>query len=409
MAENTNNTNENWQKQLSPMDEIFIPQDLDDNVSNEDLVSYKTCKLKFWRTVPENFRLVKINRITQKITFNNKFGWIPVPPIFVKTILVPAPILDGKREYKNVDCLSKDKIEISVDLTIIMHISDPAKYKRKGATQLSQLDSIINRLLRVYVARKNFDNLVEEECDLTKFDINKAFDAFEQECGIKITRVTFEKVRLPERLKKLYNDAAEEEQKRKAQAVRLKAEQEKAEADAKRMKILADAEAEKIKVIENAKAEAWLNQKKSFVAYLISQNIPVETIAEQLKIKIASEGNAFVTIGDANSNNTAANIAAGLNAANQYNQKNNPVSQTTISNSERLINDINFLASNGEISQETYLQTIEMLKNPTTKATIDNCSEVVYNNFIKKLIEHQRNNNQSEEYSESETKPRGRR
>ena len=67
------------------------------------------------------------------------------------------------------------------------------------------------------------------------------------------------------------------------------------------------------------------------------------------------------------------------------------------------------MASNGEISQETYLQTIEMLKNPTTKATIDNCSEVVYNNFIKKLIEHQRNNNQSEEYSESETKPHGRR
>ena len=79
MAENTNNPNENWKKQLSPMDEIFIPQDLDDNVSNEDLVSYKTCKLKFWRTVPENFRLVKINTITQKITFSKIiFFWLTI-------------------------------------------------------------------------------------------------------------------------------------------------------------------------------------------------------------------------------------------------------------------------------------------------------------------------------------------
>ena len=140
-----NNQNIDFSARLSEMDKIFIPKDLDSNVSLEQLAEYKHYNLKFWRSVPENFRLVKINRITQKISTSDGYGLKLAWPIFTKTILVPAEILDGKKEYKNIDCLSQDKIEISVDLTLIMNITDPVKYKRKGATQLDQLNSIDKR------------------------------------------------------------------------------------------------------------------------------------------------------------------------------------------------------------------------------------------------------------------------
>lgn len=395
---NINNTTTPFTRDnLSAMDKIFIPEDLDDNVSIEDLSNYKTCKLKFWRTVPENFRLVKVNRITQKVSFLDGFGLKAIAPIFVKTILVPAPILDGKHQYTDVECLSNDKIEISINLTIIMQITDPAKYKKKGSSQLPQLDSIIKRLLRMYVARKNFDELVAEECQLNAFDMNHALDTFEQECGIRVSKVIFEKVKLPERLKKLYNDAAEEEQRRKAQAVKLQAEKEKATAEAEIISIKANAEAKRIGIIENAKAEAWLKQMKSLVPYLISQNIPTNNIAklieDQYRIKTAAEGNAFISIGDSN-NNMAANIAAGIRASNQATQTTNPSMATNMSNSERLINDAQVLFTTGKITEDKYKRIINNLKDPETKSQIDNCSPTVYDVLINNLIKIDPTNNE---------------
>ena len=120
MADTNTNNNENLRANLSEMDKIFIPHDLDDNVSLEDLANYKTCNVKFWRSVPENYRLVKVNRITQKITSLKGFGLKFVPPLFVKTILVPAEMLEGKKSYNSVECLTSDRIEASIDLSIMI-------------------------------------------------------------------------------------------------------------------------------------------------------------------------------------------------------------------------------------------------------------------------------------------------
>lgn len=387
MPENTN-----FSAKLSEMDKIFIPKDLDSNIGLEDIADY-TVGLKIYRVVPENFRLVKINRITQKIRAEEGFGLKWVLPLLTKTILVPAEILDGKQEYKNIECLSNDKIEISVDLTIIMNITDPAKYKRKGTTQLSQLNSIIKRLLRIYVDKKNFDELVAEECNLAQFDQNGALRDFENECGIRVNKVIFERVQLPEHLKKLYNDKAEEEQKRKAQRIRLQAEQEKAEAEAKIMNVQAKAEAEKIKIIESAKLDAYINKMTQFVDTLRAQGIPANEIAEQLKLEIASKnGNAIFMSGNNNGmgNDIASSVYAG-NIASQNRQetkvKTDPSTGKVYTNSERLVQQMDAIALlNGNLS-ESYQALRKELSTPgnNKKEYVDNLNEDAYQALVQHL------------------------
>lgn len=393
-----NNQNVDFTLKLSEMDKIFIPKDLDSNIEIEDLANYKTYKLKFWRTVPENFRLVKINRLTQKITSESGFGTKWIVPILTKTIFVPSAILDGKHQFTNIECLTQDKIEISIDLTLIMNITDPVNYKRKGSSQLPQLNSIIQRLLRIYVAKKNFDELVAEECDLVHFDVNGYLNNFEADCGIKINKVIFEKVKLPERLKKLYNDAAEEEQRRKAQAVKLQAEQEKAQAEAKIMSIKAKAEADKIAIIEGAKIDAYIKKMNQLVDTLKEKGIPTTEIAEQLKLEIASKnGNAIFMSGD----NIRSNIASGIYAGNIAQQNRNSSksdTQKSLSNSERLVQMMDFVAM-GEPGMSSTYQTLK--KELTTigndkKIYIDNLGEEEFQAIIKSLNLNNGFNNEQE-------------
>ena len=397
MADTNTNNNENLRANLSEMDKIFIPHDLDDNVTLDDLANYKICNVKFWRSVPENYRLVKVNRITQKITSLKGFGLKFVPPLFVKTILVPAEMLEGKKSYNSIECLTSDKIEASIDLSIMMSITDPTKYKRKGATQLEQLNSIISRLLRTYVARKSFDVLNEEECQINTFDPNRQLETFENECGIKVNKVIFEKVKLPERLKKLYNDAAEEEQRRKAQTIKLEAEKDKAKTEAQITEIKAEAEAKKIRAVEEAKTEVWMNQMTKFVEYLEAKGINSKDIVEQLKIKLASEGNSFVSIGE--SNGIASSIAAGIQASKPNKTQPQSIKQPKVTNSQKLINDAQALLMFGNITNERYNAIINLLTRPEYKQQIDNCSSVVYQTIVSNLVNGEPRNEQSQSQS----------
>ena len=403
MSESINNENIDFSAKLSEMDKIFIPKDLDGNVSIEQLAEYEHYLVKFWRIVPENFRLVKVNRITQKISseegFGLKFAW----PIFTKTILVPSEILDGKKEYKNEVCLSKDKIEISVDLALVMNITDPVKYKRKGATQLKQLNPLVKELLRIYVAIKKFDELVTEECNLHQFDPTGILMNYERECGVRISKVILEKVQLPERLKKLYNDAAEEEQRRKAQAIKLQAEQERAEAEAKIISIQAKAEAGKIALIEGAKVDAYIKKMNEFVGTLQAKGIPVSEIAEQLKLEIASKnGNTIFMGGKNNGNDIATGIYAGKVAfenRKETKRKTNPNTNEVYSNSERLVEQITILEILLGKLPEAYEDLKEALSIPGNhkKESVDKLTEEKYQELVRALHSQLNNRSKTEE------------
>ena len=105
MANENNNLVTHSRDELSEMDKLFVPQDLDGNLELGDFVSYKS-GVKFWRSVPSNCRLVLENRFTGEISFKSGAGLKFVPPIFYRTILVPGPELEGVKTFNGVKCLS---------------------------------------------------------------------------------------------------------------------------------------------------------------------------------------------------------------------------------------------------------------------------------------------------------------
>ena len=389
MANENNNTVTHTRNELSEMDKLFVPEDLDDNLELGDFVSYKS-SIKFWRSVPSNCRLVLENRFTGNISFNSGVGLNFVSPIFYRTILVPGPELEGVKTFNNVKCLSKDKIELGVDLTLSMSIVDPAKYVKQGKHQLSQLSSIVNRLLRIYVANKKFDDLVVSKCDVDVFDKTGELDDFTDKYGIQFNKIIFEKIELPERLKKLYNDAAEEEQRKNAQSVRLKAELEKAESDAKISDIHADAESKKISKLGEAKTETLINKLNKVRESLVRNGVSDSEIDEIIKTLFMSEnGNTAFFVGG---NDMAKNIGAGVAAGKNYtaNANKNSSQAKKISNSEKLLKDLQLRIRFNCYSKESYKEVESLLENPETKNYIDSLDNDGYNNLLNQLVEEEK-------------------
>ncbi len=389
MANGNNNTVTHTRNELSEMDKLFVPEDLDGNLELGDFVSYKS-GVQFWRTVPANCRLVLENRFTGEVSFKSGVGLKFISPIFYRTILVPGPELEGVKTFSGVKCLSQDKIELSIDLTLSMSIVDPAKYVKQGKHQLSQLSSIVNRLLRVYVANKKFDDLVVNECNIDLFDKNGELDDFADQYGIQVNKVIFEKIELPERLKKLYNDAAEEEQRKNAQSVRLKAELEKAESDAKISDIHADAESSRISKLGEAKTKSLIFKLNEIRNTLIQKGVSDDEIDELIKTIFMSEnGNAAFFVGG---NDMAKNVGAGVAAGRSYKPKSNQESNQMkkISNSEKLLKDLQLRISLNRYSKESYDEVESLLKNPETKKHIDSLDRDGYNNLLNQLVEEER-------------------
>lgn len=408
MNENTNNQpTENLRDKLSEMDKIFIPKDLDNNVDLSDLISYKGCTLKFWRSVPQNFRLVKVNIFTKKVIAKDGFGFKFAAPLFTRTILVP--ITAGTKRFNSLQCTTSDGIDIKIDLAVVMRITDPAKYMDQGKTQLEQLTALINRLLRVYTASREFDQILPNECQINEFDPNGLLATFEAQNGIHIEHTIFEKVELPERLKKLYNDQAEERQRRRAQAERLQAEREKALVDAEITKINAEAEAKKIKITEEAKSEAYVKRMEQLVNMLIGKGIPVEKIVEHINTIIASEkGNTIFM----NSGNGMANdIAMGGIAANRVSNNNGFGNPNPKSNLEQILEYANtYILLNPNQAQEIQEKITRIQSNPHICQQINdmgtNSFEQLFNSIFTNSYRTTVHNGQPGDTDSSPSRPR---
>lgn len=378
---------ENNNINLSEMDRIFIPSDLDGNVTVEDLASYTDINVKFWRTVPENYCLVTKNIFTQVVDYKEGHGLKFINPLFTKTILVP--LMDVTKGYNGLPVTTSDGIEIKTDIELVMRITDPAKYVVEGKYQINQLNSLVKRLLRVYVSTKGFENVIQEECKLNNFDPNREFAMFEQNYGIKIDRVIIEKVELPERLKKLYNDAAEAKERQKAQTIENQIQEEKAVSAAKIREIEAEAKAKEIKAIESAKTQAYIEKLTELVEKLKKQGISTGSIEKQIETLIMAEkGNAiFMAGGNTMAGNIASGVAAGVKyAKNNTGQVKNDDAKTE-TNVERLINVLDTYGSFVGNDSAYYENMKNMLK--TDKSTIEKInrlSEQEYLNFINNVF-----------------------
>lgn len=357
---------------LSEMDKIFIPNDLDSNVTIEDLTDYQY-GVKFWRSVPENFRLVTINRFTQKVSFKDGFGLKFIPPLFVKTILVPAPQLNGVKDFEGLVFKSKDHIDMTINFSVTMNISNPVKYKQKGCTQFNDFNNLIQSLLRYYVANRGWEEIYTGRNDnLSLFDPQRDLVEFAEECGITVRAIRFTSVDIPKVLKQGFNDKAEAEQRLQAQKIELQIKEEAAQSEAKRVEIMAQAKAKEIEIVEGAKVDIDKRQFDMFVTAARQVGMTDQQVSKLMNIVQATKGNAFVSLGE---NNMASNIAAGMNAVNQYNTKKNEnvTKVNNMSKSDQLIDSAkNFFAMN-LISDQRFKAIVDGVKR--SKQYIDNCTD----------------------------------
>lgn len=280
---------------LSELDKIFIPEDLDGNLCLGDLTNYKQ-GVKFWRTVPKNYSIVRQNIFTQEVKNGEGHGIKFLVPIFTRTILVPRH--DATKKYENVKAFSSDGIELKTSFSIVMQISDPAKYITEGKHQNRQLDSLIKRLLLNYTSSFGFETNITGRCELSDFDPDDELRYFEYQYGINVKSVLIENVELPDNLRKLYNDQAEARQRQLASDIERETARRQATTDADIMRIKASAEAETLaariaSIARALKAEGYTEAavKEAINTYLVSIT-----------------GNVII----AGNNQEAMNIAAGI-------------------------------------------------------------------------------------------------
>ena len=392
------NKNQEAMINLSEADKIFAPKDLDNHGILSDYIEYKA---RIFKAVPENCVLVKKNRFTGEVKISGDAFDIKIPflqktikildrkksglkisnPLFTKSMLLST--VDRTIDYEKITYKTLDGVMADVDIAAVIKITDPKKFVLGGKEQLDQLNIVIKQLLRIYIATKDFDDLAVGECQLREFDRRGRLTEFEDLYGIRVNKVIFKEVRLPERLQKLYNDRVEEKQKRQAQLEKLQAEKDKAEMEAQILSITSQAEAEKIKIVENVKKDIQINKTAELVERLKTQGLSDKEIIDYM---ISKEGNTISMRGNTNNNN-AGEIAMGVMAAQKANgtkerniQKNETIK---MSNSQKLVRFIDSLVVFGEQTEKVLQVRKKLVEDEKSRAVVDQLTEEEYNQWLQ--------------------------
>ena len=104
---------------------------------------------------------------------------------------------------------------------------------------------------------------------------------------------------------------------------------------------------------------------------------------------MAENGNAAFFVGG---NDIAKNVGAGVAAGRSYTSKANVNSEPMkkISNSEKLLRDLQLRMSLNRFSKESYDEVESLLKNPETREHINSLDKDGYNNLLNQLVEEER-------------------
>ena len=378
-------------------DSIFIPSNMDG-----DRTDFTEQKVGFYRKVPDNCALVRINSFNGHISLvsgRDKNGNIVgggfkiMPPFITKSILVP--IIDRTIDYPVVKCLTNDGIEAKVDIALKVRITDPVLYIREGKYQLDQLKTKTMSLLTVFIKKNNFDKINAGKIELAKFDpeivgersgiLQSTYADFEKRYGIHVDSVQLKSIKLPDNLQEIYNDQVEERQKRIAQKEKLAAQQEKAEMEAKIVGIGAKAEAQRIQTIEQAR----LDISAKILNMLENKQISREQIADILRAQMLKDSANTVNILGGN-NGISNSVAAGIVAGNRASS--NPVRNISVSNADRLVNDLKSYVALGLYSEDGLNSVINALNDSSLKASINSASNSKYEQIVNALLAKERGN-----------------
>ena len=383
---------------FSDADSIFVPKNFEGDRSD-----YTELKVGFYRKVPKNCALVKVNRFTGEISLVSDRdrsgniiggGFKIMTPIVSSSIFVP--IIDRTIDYPVVSCLTALNVDAEVDIALNVRIVDPKKYIKEGRYQLKQLYIKTMSLLREYIKQRKFNEISVGRVELNDFDPRieytdgtfdpSVYDEFEKKYGIRILSVELKSCKLPEDLRKVYNDKAEEEQRRRAQQVRLKAEQEKAENDAKIREIEAKAKAKVIKTEEKAR----LNAAEEAVNFAKNNGLSKDATDDTARVMMARGSNnsiLSISTGGGNASN-AGDFAAAMKATNIGVSGNNT---TFNSNADRLIAELKNCVALGVFSLESFETIVDNLNNNSEfRNALNSSSETVYNLYLKNILESEK-------------------
>ena len=206
-----------------------------------ELDDYSEYKVKFYRAVPPNTKLVCRNRFTGNITIKNSGFNITMPWIESKFVSVANRTIDyPKDKYKTIDGL-----ELEIDIAITISVVDPYKYETQNVDPLKELGIITKDILRVFIAGKSEAELVGKKHTMDDFDIGDAYDVFEDKYGIKVKDVYFKSIELPQSLKDDYEKKLVQERENERAMAEITARKLRAEieADIKKIEMKATTEA----------------------------------------------------------------------------------------------------------------------------------------------------------------------
>lgn len=393
---------------------IFIPSDIEGDKTN-----YTQYKVGFYRSVPQNCVLVRRNRFTKKLYTVNEIdsrhpdeyddngkikkygqfktgGFHLMPPFITESIFVP--VIDRTIDYPKAEYYTEDGIAANVDIALKVRIVDPENYLKFGKHQLDQLNVLTQNLLIEYIKNKNFHELSSGRINLDEFDKptpgqnggvkEGAYKDFAKRYGIEVKSVQLKSIKLPEKLQKLYDDKIEEEKKREAQEVRLKAETQRVEAEANMAAIRGRGAAEEYKLMEQAKIDMSIKELKQIQSILSTDSMSDSEKVDMMKTVFAAKNGTYLHFGGMNGNSTNANIAQGIVAGNVASEKiKEKANEKKLSNSERLLQQIDLLINTG-LEPDEYLKDLQKSIKPggNLKSRVDALSETDYKNFADQIL-----------------------
>lgn len=201
-----------------------------DERAGEEVDDFSSYKVRVFKAVPPNMALICQNIFTGK-PFVKTSGLVVVG-FWVKSKMVS--LARNTIDYPKEKYRTSDGIEVTVDLALVFSVVDPIKYEFNNNDPMQELKIKTRDKLRQYVASKTAEEMITGTHNLSAFDLNRDYELFTNETGLKVNDISFKQVELPQSMKDDYEKKAMQEM----ENARLLA-----EADAKKKVAICEAEA----------------------------------------------------------------------------------------------------------------------------------------------------------------------
>lgn len=265
----------------------------------------------FW-SIERGNQLIKLSKFTGEARVKGP-GLHFCMPMF--TVGKEVNITDRNNHFVDIRCKSKDDYEVFLDIDLVTCFTDVLKAEFAASNPGEILTSTLEGMFRKFTSTKDYQELSE-----MKFDINAPenswmkdiLDDFENNYGLKISKVIFKKVRLPKELEDDFQKKIIQEKENERRLSEAKTTVEVAKYNAKAKEV-------------DKQVDTTVIDKQ--IEKLLKHGFTLEQIKEIVNTRQIKESNGNVTYIVGN-NNGVAQMAAAMSAM-QNNQNTEQVQEET--------------------------------------------------------------------------------